>query len=404
MTKTMKHLLWIVLSALLITSCTESKQQEHYTLIVSLDGFRADYRDWYETPQLDRIAADGVEATMLPSFPASTFPNHYTIATGLVPDHHGIVDNSFYDTVTEKSYSLGDKDTRTNVDYYGGEPIWNTAMNQGLKVGTVYWVGSDIPIGGTYPTYWQDYLVQPLIPFEERIDTVMDWFRKPESERPRLVMSYYDEPDHAGHVYTPRGAGTKACVEHLDSLMGRLYDSIQTLDIADRLNIIITSDHGMAEVSNQRVVKPSDYIKPEWVVRMSGGTPTSITTKPEFRDSVYNALKKAEHLNVWKREEIPAEVNYGSYTTRIGDIVVSPEVGWKFSEKAGDDKGGAHGYLPSDPQMQVMFVAAGPDFKKGYKSEKFNNTDIYIMLCKLLNIEPKETDGVWEHIAPLFAE
>ncbi len=398
----MKKVFGFFLLLAVLVSCSTPKQ-ETYTIIVSLDGFRADYKEWYNTPHLDAIGESGVVATMLPSLPASTFPNHYTLATGLVPDHHGIVDNTFWDTETEKLYSMGELETRSNTHYYGGEPIWITAMKQGLKVGTVYWVGSDIPICGSYPTYYHDYQVKPLIAYENRIDTVMDWLRKPLEERPRFVMCYFDEPDGSGHRYSPRGEGTRLCIEYMDSLMGLLYDSLQTLDIADRINLIITSDHGMASICDERVVKPSDYIQPHWVERMTGGTPTSIRTIPEYRDSVYNALKEAEHLRVYKREEIPAEWNYGSYTTRIGDIVVMPEAGWQFAEK-GRGILGAHGYVPTDEQMQVMFVATGVDFKNGFKAEKFNNTDIYPMICRLLGITPEATDGDMTRIEQLFAK
>ena len=380
-----------------------SEEARNYTVIVSLDGFRADYKEWYQTPTFDAIEENGVSATMLPSYPASTFPNHYTLATGLTPDHHGIVNNTFWDKSREVRYSLGDSATRHDITFYGGEPIWITAQKQGLKVGTVYWVASDLHIQNTDPTYYMDYQKKPLITFDARVDSVVSWLSKPEGERPHLIMSYYEEPDHVGHVYSPRGQETKNRVEELDKLMGELRERLSYLPIADSINLIITSDHGMATISKDRVVSQKKYIKDEWVDVVVNGTPTSIFTKEGYRDSVYNALKNVPHLYVWKREEIPAEVGYGENKDRIGDIVVCPEVGWLFGDFSPRSLG-AHGYLPSSPEMQVMFVAEGPDFKKGYKSEKFVNVDVYNMLARLLKIDPAPTDGVDARINGLFAK
>ncbi len=392
--------LFSILNALVAFS---SEEPRNYTVIVSLDGFRADYKDWYKTPVFDDIEKKGVSATMLPSFPASTFPNHYTLATGLTPDHHGIVNNSFWDKSRQVKYSLGDSATRHDISFYGGEPIWITAQKQGLKVGTVYWVGSDLNIQNTDPTYFMDYQKKPLLSFEERVDSVIAWLSKPEGERPHLIMSYYEEPDHVGHMFSPRGEETKKRVEELDKLMGKLRKRISKLPHADRINLIITSDHGMATISKDKVVSMKKYVKDEWIDVLVNGTPTSIFTKEGCQDSVYNALRNVPHLHVWKREEIPAEVGYGTNKDRIGDVVVSPEVGWLFGDFTPRSLG-AHGYLPSDTEMQVMFVAEGPDFKKGYKSDKFVNVDVYNMLSRLLKIKPAPTDGVDARIEGLFAQ
>lgn len=379
----------------------QAKQREpNYTIIVSLDGFRWDYPEMYDTPNLDKIATLGVKATMLPSFPASTFPNHYTLATGLVPNHHGIINNTFWDVKTNQQYSMGDSATRNNPNYYFGEPIWITAQKQGVKTGNVYWVGSDIAIKGTYPTYHKFFSKKPLLSFEQRIDTVISWLQKPKVERPQLIMLYFEEPDGVGHHFGPKSNETKSTVQHLDSLMGVLLTKIKSLPIASKVNLIITSDHGMTEISQERVVDMNLYLKPEWCEMIDGTTPTSIFTKPEYRDSVYNVLKKVAHIFVWKKEEIPAELNYGS-SDRIGDIVVAPELGWQFTDKGRDLKG-AHGYFPQSKDMQVVFRACGPDFKKCYQSKGFINVDIYPLLAYLLNIAPEKTDGQFQRIEDIL--
>lgn len=383
-----------ILFLLIPLNAQNSKQ--HYTVIVSLDGFRWDYPMMYHTPNLDRMAQDGVKAVMLPSYPASTFPNHYTMATGLVPDHNGIINNTFWDAKNKRQYSMGDSATRYNPDYYLGEPIWVTAQKQGVKTGNIYWVGSDIAIKGTYPTLSRPWAAKPFLTFEQRIDTALTWLQKPEEERPRLVMLYFEEPDGSGHYNGPRSAKTGTVVHRMDSLMGVLRTGLESLPFAESINLIVTSDHGMTEISPERVVDMNKYLKPEWCEAINGRTPTSIFSKTGCRDSIYNALKGVAHIHVWKKEDIPAELNYGT-SNRIGDIVVAPELGWQFTDVARNIKG-AHGYFPQSPEMQVIFRAVGPDFKKGYTSSGFVNVDLYPLLSYLLQIVPEKTDGQFERV------
>ena len=186
----------------------------------------------------------------------------------------------------------------------------------------------------------------------------------------------------------------------MDSLVVVLRKKIEALPFGEDINLIVTSDHGMTDISPERVVNINDYVKPEWCEVIDGRTPTSIFSKPEYRDSICNALKKAAHIHVWKKEEIPAELHYGS-SDRIGDIVVAPELGWQFTDVARDTKG-AHGYFPQSPDMQVMFRAIGPDFKRGYISGGFVNVDIYPLLSHLLQIVPEKTDGRFERIKEIL--
>ena len=374
--------------------------RDRYTVVVSLDGFRSDYPAIYSTPHLDEMARVGVTGDMQSSFPSSTFPNHYAQATGLVPDHNGIVNNTFYDPASGTLYSMGDAAVRDNPMYFLGEPIWLTAQKQGVKAGVVYWVGSDVAVGGKYPTYYRHYNNEPQLPFEERVDSAVAMLRKPKKDRPRLVMLYFSEPDHAGHVYGPRSAETGAAVALADSMVGLLRRRLAELPIAKRINLIVVSDHGMTDISPDRVVRPSDYIKKEWYEVMNGQAPTSIFSREGCRDSIYRALRGVPHINVWKKEEIPAHLNYGS-SPRVGDIIVAPDLGWQFIEKPRNAKG-AHGFFPEEKDMLPIFRAAGPDFKRGYVSARFINVDLYPLLAHLLGIKPEKTDGVFERISPML--
>ena len=395
----------LLLAAALLLSCQASRN--NYTVIISLDGFRWDYPEHCPTPFLDSLGEAGVKARMEPSFPASTFPNHYTLATGLVPDHHGLVNNRFWDPETEYSYTMGDSLCRYNPHYYLGEPIWITAQKQGVKTGNVYWVGSDIAIHDSYPTYYRKWDEKPHWSFEERIDRIVELMSLPEEERPRLVMGYFDEPDHQGHVYGPDAPETRAMAQHMDSLMHGLYLRLKALPIGDKINFIVTSDHGMTEISKERFIPWVDVVPQEWVERIVANSPTSIWAKEGCVDSLYQVLSQVEHLSVWKHGEVPEELSYGT-SPRLGDLIVAPDLGWQFNHRPNSGHG-AHGYSPKELDMMVIFRAAGPDFKKGYEApftpgeqSAFHNVDIYPLLCELLGIEPAPVDGKLERIRKIL--
>lgn len=393
----------LILALFLVSSAQGAKKSDNYTIIVSLDAFRWDYPQMYSTPNLNKIAQIGVKADrMKPSYPASTFPNHYTLATGLVPNHHGIVNNTFWNKKSGIRYSMGDSATRNNPAYYLGEPIWITAQKQGVKTGNVYWVGSDIAIKNTYPTYYKIYDKKPMISFAARVDTVVSWLNKKEEDRPRLIMLYFSEPDGKGHHFGPKSREVGNEVHYLDSLMGDLIHKIEKLPIASKVNVIITADHGMAEISPDRFVCMKDYLPSRWVEKVDGTNPTSIFTREGCRDSVLMTLRKVSHIKAYKKEEIPASLNYGT-SDRIGDVVVCPDCGWQFANAPAPIKG-AHGYDPNSPDMQVIFYAYGPDFKKHYKSKGFINVDIYPLLAYLLGVNPEKTDGDFNRIKGVLAK
>lgn len=404
----MRKLRWLILGFTLLAACASCQSAgDNYTVIISLDGNRWDYPQYYNTEFFDSLATVGVSARMEPSFPASTFPNHYTLATGLVPDHHGLVNNSFWDPGREYSYSMSDPACRYDPYYYGGEPIWITAQRQGVKTGNVYWVGSDIPIKDEYPTYYRNWDEDPHWGFEERVDEIVRLMSLPESERPRLVMGYFDEPDHTGHVYGPISTETKEMVEHMDSLMHGLYLRLKALPYGDRINFIVLSDHGMEDISPERFISWHNEIPEGWAENVKGTSPTSIFVKEGYVDSLYNRLSKVEHLSVWKHGEVPGELNYGT-SERLGDLIVAPDLGWQFASSPSKNNG-AHGYSPTEPDMMVMFRAVGPDFKEGYEApftegeqSAFRNVDIYPLLCKLLGIKPAATDGKLERIVNIL--
>lgn len=372
---------------------------DQIVVVLSLDGFKWDYAEKTATPNLDRIADEGVRAvSMIPSFPSKTFPNHYTLATGLVPDHHGLVNNAFYDRAMEQSYAIGNKEARFNKDFYGGEPIWITAQKQGLITASYFWVGSDVAFEEMHPTYWKLY--NQGTPFIQRIDTIMKWLTLPEAQRPSLIMAYYHEPDGVGHHFGPNADTTLKTITQLDSITGILYSRIRQLATRKCINFIVVSDHGMGEITSERNIALSDYIPDNWSVRIEGGNPNyNIYSEAPYIDSVYLALKPLKGISVWKPAEVPEHLCYGS-NPRVGDIVLVADSAWSITRNPPKSpfKGGTHGYDPENRDMHTIFYAAGPAFKQGYVQPSFKNIHIYPLLAHLLGIVPAKTDGNLEQV------
>ena len=275
----------LLFASLLLGLCAGCCRHEpNLTVIVSLDAFRWDYPQIHQAPWLDSIGRAGVRAVMRPSYPSSTFPNHYTIATGLRPDHHGIVNSNFWDGERGVLYGMGDSTTRNRPYYYGGEPIWVTAEKQGRTTASVYWVGSDIPIGGTLPTYWRYWYDTPRLDFSERVQETLRLAALPARERPSLILTYFDEPDMTGHEFGPASIETGLVVAYLDSLMGVLYTGLRALPGGDRINLIVTADHGMTDVSDERFVRIPEVLDTSLCARIVSTNPTTIFSKPGCRD------------------------------------------------------------------------------------------------------------------------
>lgn len=376
----------------------ESSDPDGYVILISFDAFRWDYPDVFNTPNLNRMAAEGVRAKSLIScYPSKTFPNHYSIATGLYPDHHGIVNNSFYDS-TLGYYALGDRESVENGEFYLGEPIWVTAEKQGVKTASFYWVGSEAKIQGIQPTYWMRY--NRRVPFKQRVDTVLYWLSLPEAERPHLVTFYYYQPDWTSHDFGPLGKETRLVAEQLDSLLGYFMDRLETLPIAGKINVIVLSDHGMADISRDRIINLSEELNRDWFSVIAGGNPVlSLQPKPEFYRQALVKLRKIQHLKVWERSEIPQRYVYGN-NRRVNDILIEADLGWSVGWTGNKEKysGGTHGYDNMVPDMQGIFFAKGPAFKRGYIQPSFINIDVYPVIAHILGLQPAKIDGSIEEV------
>lgn len=384
-----------------ISGCTQKKS---YVVMLSLDGFRWDYTDSVPTPNLDYIAQNGVKAKSLKSsFPTKTFPNHYSLVTGLYPDHHGIVHNSFYDPVTDREYRIYDREAVEDGTFYGGEPLWVTAEKQQMISASYFWVGSEADIQGIRPTYWKKY--DEGFPFSTSIDTVIHWLQLPEEKRPQLVLFYNSEPDHVGHSFGPDDDRVKEKVVYLDSLVGDFLQKLKDISIADQVDFLLVSDHGMTGLTKEKTVYLSDYISTEWFERIEGYNPIYLLQpKPEFKSEAYAALKRMKHAGCWKKDSLPEKWNYGS-NDRIPDLVLVAENGWQIRKnRESKSLTGDHGYDNNFKDMHAIFYAIGPSFKENYVHPTFENVELYNLVCHILNLQPAENDGKFENVKGLLKE
>lgn len=378
----------VSLLAATLGGCTSSEKQDRYVVVLSMDGFRSDYPDRAHTPTLDSLAEAGVKSAFRPCFPSVTFPNHYSMATGLHPDHHGLVNNFFYDAQLDSVYRMGNLDAR----FYGGEPIWNTAEKQGVRAASFFWVGSEVPVGGGQPSLWKKF--DKSVSFRDRADSVISWLRLPEKERPHLVMWYIEEPDGIGHVCTPDSSATLAKVEELDAVLNHFFTEARKLPQFDRIDFIVLSDHGMATYYPENYVNLGDYLPRDSFDYVFDGVPTLLYPKPTYTDSAYAILQRVPYITVWKKHEVPARYVYGSHA-RIGDLVVMPAIGTyvQFRPVSRPIHAATHGYDNFAPEMEAIFYAAGPSFKKHAEVPVMANVNLYLLIARLLNLQPAPNDG-----------
>ena len=407
----MKRIHFYIFLILIYLGC--SKKQESYVLLISFDGFRSDYLDWYDTPNMDSFLKNGVRSEgLIPIFVSKTFPNHYSIATGQYAENHGLIGNNFYDSKFHENYSLKDRSKVEDSKFYGGEPIWVTAEKQGVKSASYFWVGSEAPINGIHPSIWKKY--DHNFPFESRIDSIASWFSLPKHKRPRLCLLYFHEPDAIGHDTGPKSAETATMVTKLDSLFGVLIKKLHSTPIHTQLNIIVVSDHGMAEISSDRTITLDDYTDMKNITQEGSGPYTLLYSENEFDiKKTVKELNHAPNLKAYIKEEIPNRFHFKNHY-RIKDILVLANEGWYINNQAISSsaksgvyipKGGTHGYDNQLKSMHALFIAKGPSFVSGEIVPPFENINIYPLICHILNINPsKNIDGNLKNVIDILQE
>ncbi len=383
-------------------------KSDQYVLLISFDGFRADYLDWYETPNFDRMAAQGVKAKGIkPVYVSKTFPNHYSLATGMYAENHGLIANTFYDEKFDATYKIRDRTAVEDGRWYGGEPIWCTAEKQGVKSASYFWVGSESNAGGCRPSHSKRY--DHDFPFQSRIDSVMTWFQKPEAERPQFVLLYFHEPDNIGHRYGPRSKEVGEIVKKMDDLLGQILDRSKELEIYPNLNIIALSDHGMAEISSERTILLSDYVDLKGVTQEGTGPFSFLYGQtPERLKELVFELNKIPHITAYLKKDIPDRFHYRDHY-RIKDVLVVPDEGWSIIDRDNNNMnyqtGGDHGFDNNLWSMHAIFLADGPSFKDGYQCGTFENVNVYPLIAHILGVTSySEIDGSFLHIQALLKD
>jgi predicted AlkP superfamily pyrophosphatase or phosphodiesterase len=369
------------------------QRDKPYVILVSFDGFGATLLDRVETPNLRRLLKEGVRAkSMAPVHPSLTFPNHYTIVTGLYPERHGIVAMEFFDPERGKGFFYRDA-SAVDGTWYRGEPIWATAERQGMVSAICYWAGSEASIQGIRPTYSRKFAEN--LSNEARVDQVLDWLRLPPEGRPHLLAAYFSDVDGAGHRFGPESAEVRSAVERMDQVIGRLLEGVAKLPVRDQVYLILVSDHGMAKVTREQTIPIESLIDLQGIEGRGAGSQMQLWVKEgaararEVRDTVNS---KIQHGRAYLRADIPARLHYRA-DPRIGDIVILMEEPWRILPPRGGSRdmttlGGWHGWDPASEAMQGIFVATGPGIRKGATIPSFESIHVYPLLAELLALEP----------------
>jgi predicted AlkP superfamily pyrophosphatase or phosphodiesterase len=401
-----------ILTLVLVAACARAtphpapapapQTRSRTVIVLGFDGFARRYLDSDSAPALHALARSGVTTAggMIPSFPTVTFSNFYALATGLYPDHSGIVNNRFYDPAYDSEFVYKDPIAR-EAHWWGGEPIWVTVEKQGARAGTMFWVGSDAAIDGTHPSLWHSY--DRTVAFSARVDTLLAWLDLPAAERPRLLMGYFEEPDMQGHRHGPDGAETREAVLRVDSALARLVSGLESRRVYDSMDVIVVADHGMSAISPERVVYLDDVVDSASVDVVNITPNLMISAKDGDNDALLARLKKLPHLAVWKKQDVPARLHYGT-SPRITPIVGIVDDGWMIGWRHAKpyDAGGEHGYDNAAPSMRALFLAHGPDFRAGSTIAEFPNVDVYDLLARLLGIAPARNDGTLAPFLPVL--
>lgn len=371
-------------------------------ILISFDGWRWDYHMRFPAPNVRRVIARGVRAeNLIPSFPSKTFPNHYTLVTGLYPGHHGLVANNIKDPQTGRWFSLSNRREVQDPMWWGGEPLWVRLQNAGRSAATMFWPGSEAPILGQRPRYWMEF--DESLPGTARVDRLLAWLEQPAATRPAFLTLYFEDVDTAAHNRGPDSSAVRDAVQRVDGYLGRLLRGLERLGLLSTVNVVLTSDHGLAETSMDRVIVLDDYIALEDVDIVDVNPTLGLFPKPGREDAVYRALSGAHpRMKVYRRRETPVRWHYRDHP-RIPPIVGVADEGWQilkrgtFVERVARrliGPRGEHGYDPDTAMsMRALFAAAGPSFRQGVTVPAFENVHVYNALAEALGLTPAANDG-----------
>lgn len=408
--KNLLHLLIFVFMLTAARGCfnpQSSGQEEDVNplLLVSVDGLMNEFIERNETPNFDRFLSSGVKPEYLvPVFPTKTFPNHWTIVTGLYVENHGMIANSFYDYKLDEQFSYGPPEGQNDERWWGGEPIWTTVEKQGKTAATFFWPGSEASIGGVRSSRWVDY--DGSVPDSTRIDSVMSWMDPSGDVQADLGTLYFSFVDSRGHTYGPDSPEVDEAVVYLDDLLGYLLARVEAAELQDQLNIMLVSDHGMAELSDKKVIFLDEMINMN-DVDVVDWSPVAMLRPAEGKtDDIYNTLKAGEeNYRVYLRDELPGRFHFKDHY-RIPEIIMIADVGYSITNRDyfedGGVNGGAHGYDNLAPEMRSFMAAMGPAFKQNEMVSPVESVHLYELMAYLLQLDPAENDGDLKEVRKLL--
>lgn len=394
----------LLLVLLAATACATPNPRPRADLLVlvSIDGFRWDYLQQYDAPTLRALAAGGVHAARLtPAFPSKTFPNHYTLVTGLYPAHHGIVGNWFYDPASGETFGMSKPSSNSEERWWAaGEPVWITAEKQGVRSACFFWPGSETAHDGIRPSFFKTF--DKKLPAAARVDGLLGWLALPPPQRPRLATLYFDVVDDMGHRHGPIAPETGAAVKEVDEALARLLAGLDRLGLKDRTDLVIVSDHGMSEQGPDRVIFLEDLMNVSQVQVDATGPTGGVRPKPgtvtPAELAAHIRAKAPPQLHVWLRDETPEQFHFRG-NPRIPEVVLLADDHWNFESRVGwpnrvlTYNKGNHGWDPATPNMGALFIANGPSFRHGVEIPAVENIHLYNLLCAALGIKPAPNDG-----------
>lgn len=360
-------------------------QKAPYVVLVSLDGFRFDYAKKYNAKNILDLAQNGVEAeALIPIFPSKTFPNHYSIVTGLYSDEHGIVSNEFYEPNLKDNYTMSWKKS-SQSKWYQGEPLWVTAQNNGHLSASYFWVASEAKIQNKYPNWFVEF--DEDISSQERIRQTIEWLSLPEDQRPHFITMYFSDTDHAGHDYGPESKEVSKAVNYVDTAIGQLREQLKQLNLP--INLIVVSDHGMETLDLNKIITVDSVDLSAFKINGTGTMMKLYLNEGQPKEKIDIAIEALKKLNqpmrVWKREEM--EKYHYSKMERVGDIILEADSPYLVLQKRPSQLEllGNHGWDPAlFPNVRGIFYAEGPNFKSNFKIPAFENIHIYPLIAKIL--------------------
>ncbi len=393
--------LWLFLTiALLAPLAPRGRAQaaeKPYVILVSLDGFRYDYADRYKTKNILAVRDQGASAEMIPSFPSVTFPNHISIATGLYPEHHGIVGNDFFDAALG-AYNIRASATEGAFMDARATPLWLLAERQHTIAAAMFWPMADAEIRGMRPTYWK--LFDGQFPNEKRVEQVLEWLKLPAEKRPHFITLYFSDVDSAGHRFGPEALETVQAAGFVDSMIGKLRKGLEELHLP--VNLILVSDHGMQDVRDGFVPLERDIDETKARVELDGPVALIYCKDAQAIETTYQKLKKNSKLEVYKRAETPESWHF-SENPRSGDLVaiVKGSALFTMQETMTGPRGGVrnppkgeHGYDPQRVRnMHAIFYATGPNIRAESRVPPFENVNVYPFIAKILGLTVGKIDG-----------